>query len=218
MTMRALETLSADPRGSMGSGDMDMGRPQGRSYLNSGATTSWPKSTASFSASRMVTLSPLSTGRGRAGDGDGRATHLPSPGINTPNPFSATSPEFPKPSYNRSSVRHPNFTLSNRSTEEYARLDSACTSHFPFPEERSMLYDDRKGKHVLGLVPNSAEGFDGRSGRERDESAQGLVRDSVGDGGGRGKEEKKKKKKEGIVLWVGLQRWTWRGWKGGLLV
>jgi hypothetical protein len=156
------------------------------------------------------------------GDGNGvpRGANLTSGETinNNPNPFTATSPEFPQPSYNKSGVRHPSFSLINpgRNTEEYARLDSARTSLFRekcilyLPNEVKTPYDDRKGKHVLGLVTNPKESLDLRSRRERNESAQGLIRSKNDEekGSGRGKGNRREET-DGLAIWVGLQRWTW---------
>ncbi|KAH6865301.1 hypothetical protein BKA58DRAFT_367466 [Alternaria rosae] len=203
MTMCALEALSSDPR-SIDSRSSDMSNAAGRTYLHSASSTSWPKST-SFSANRHVILSPLSTGT----DQDDRASRhhtaqIYSPAIKSPNPFSVpntatTNPDllFPKASYIPqkhgrildSHLSALNLSLSNRTTEDYTRLNSSCTSAFPFGEEPKSPYDDRKGKEVLGLMTGNGDEVDMRSRRERNESAQGVVRSSAeerGHGGDRG--------------------------------
>jgi hypothetical protein len=228
MTMRALEALSSDPRGSG-----DGANTPGRTYLHSSSTSSWPKST-SFSANRRVNLSPLSTGADKEERvNNHRSARIYSPAVKTPNPFAATITSdaansdlpIPKASYippKHSSILDShlyalNFSLSKRNTEDYTRLDSARTDAFPFSEEPKSLYDDRKGKCVLGLMTGKEEGFDVdmRSRRERNESAQGLVRSSdrqnaQGGGGGGGAEVGVREVvKGGVVIWVGVRRWTW---------
>jgi len=232
MTMRALEALSSDPRSIDPRVSSDIANAAGRTYLHSASTTSWPKST-SFSANRHVTLSPLSTGDG---DQDDRASRhrtaqIYSPAIKSPNPFSVpntanttiTNPDLliPKASYipqKHASILDShlsalNFSLSNRTTEDYTRLNSCCTSAFPFGDEPKSPYDDRKGKEVLGLMTGTGNGdeHDMRSRRERNESAQGVVRGSGEEGGrgGGGERGGVSMEGDGVVVLVGLRRWTW---------
>jgi hypothetical protein len=174
MTMRALESLNS-PTGSIS-------HPPGQSYLHSATTTDFPKS-ASLSTSRHVTLSPVSTDR---------PAQPPAHFVKTPYPFTAKK-EFPKPkSRPRQKGSHPG--LDGRDAEEYARLDSAYGE-----EEVKDPHDDRKGKHVLGLVAIGGE-FDLRSRLGRIESAQGLIRSCAGSG---------REGAEGVV-WLSLERRTWR--------
>ncbi|RYN42944.1 hypothetical protein AA0114_g10302 [Alternaria tenuissima] len=184
--MRALEALSADPKSnenverSVGKGVEKV--EAGRSYLNSGTTTSWPKSVTSLSANRQIRLSALSTGTVTPKRGqEARRGHdwAASPYVSGMNPFATPLPDtalsFPAMGYTCDSNPLPNFSLpasnpSSRSTEDYARLDSACTSIFPeevasyLPHKPETAYNARKGKHVLGLVTTSVEGLDLRSG------------------------------------------------------
>lgn len=240
-TMRALEALSADPKSNENlkrdTGKKAEKMEAGRSYLNSGTTISWPKSMTLLSANRQIRLSALSTGtvipkRGqeaRRGD-DCAASHIPStsPYVNGTNPFATPLPDttlsFPAVGYSCDPNPLPNFSLSAshpsiRSTEDYARLNSAYTSIFPeevtshLPDKPKTAYNARKGKHVLGLVTTSAEALDLRSRRERNESAQGLIRSQAE--AGHGKERKDSNARQnagGLVIWAGVERWTW-GWR-----
>ncbi|KAI4680756.1 uncharacterized protein J4E84_007896 [Alternaria hordeiaustralica] len=233
MTMRALEALSSEPRSIDPRVSSDMANAAGRTYLHSASSTSWPKST-SFSANRHVTLSPLSTGDENQDDRASRhrTAQIYSPAaIKSPNPFSVPNTAttntghdllIPKPSYipqkHASTILDShlsalNFSLSNRTTEDYTRLNSCCTSAFPFADEPKSPYDDRKGKEVLGLMTGNANGeeCDMRSRRERNESAQGVVRGSAeerGRGGG-GERGGVSVEEGGVVVLVGLRRWTW---------
>ncbi|CAN9479617.1 unnamed protein product [Alternaria alternata] len=231
--MRALEALSADPKSNENlerSGGKGVEKVEaGRSYLNSGTTTSWPKSVTSLSANRQIRLSALSTGTVTPKQGqEARRGHdcAAFPYVSGTNPFATPLPDtalsFPAMGYTCDSNPLPNFSLpafnpSIRSTEDYARLDSACTSIFPeevasyLPHKPETAYNARKGKHVLGLVTTSVEGLDLRSRRERNESAQGLVRSQaeLGDGKGR-KDSSARQSAGGLVIWVGMKRWTWK--------
>ncbi|RYO53501.1 hypothetical protein AA0116_g10182 [Alternaria tenuissima] len=231
--MRALEALSADPKSNEDlerSGGKGVEKVEaGRSYLNSGTTTSWPKSVTSLSANRQARLSALSTGSMTPKQGqEARGGHdcATSPYVNGTNPFATPLPDtalsFPAMGYTCDSNPLPNFSLpafnpSIRSTEDYARFDSACTSIFPeevasyLPGKPKTAYNARKGKHVLGLVTTSVERLDLRSRRERNESAQGLIRSQaeLGDGKGR-KDSSARQSAGGLVIWVGMKRWTWK--------
>jgi hypothetical protein len=96
-----------------------------------------------------------------------RPAHLPAHFFKTPYPF--TAKEFPKPK-SRPRQRGSHSGLDGRDAEEYARLDSAYGEE---EEEVKNPHDDRKGKHVLGLVATGGE-FNLRSRLERNERAQGL--------------------------------------------
>jgi hypothetical protein len=231
--MRALEALRADPKSNENlerSGGKGVGKVEaGRNYLNSGTTTSWPKSVTSLSANRQIRLSALSMGtvtpkRGQeARCGDDCAA---SQDVNRTNPFATPLPDtslsFPAMGYTCDSNCLPNFSLpasnpSIRSAEDYARLDSACTSISPegvtsyLPHKPETAYNARKGKHVLGLVTTSVEGLDLRSRRERNESAQGLIRGQAEPGDGKGRKDSSARQSAGgLVIWVGMKRWTWK--------
>jgi hypothetical protein len=118
----------------------------GRSFY-SATSTEMPKA-RSFSDARHIKLSPISVA-----DRD----HLPSHFVKTPYPFTAKK-EFPKP---KTRPRHHN---------PDGRLDSG------YGGEGSMNgYDDRKGKHVPGLMPSNGE-YDLRSRLERNTDVQGDFR------------------------------------------
>ncbi|RII19135.1 hypothetical protein CUC08_Gglean001798 [Alternaria sp. MG1] len=231
--MRALEALSADSKSNENlerSGGKGVEKVEaGRSYLNSDTTTSWPKSVTSLSANRQIKLSALSTGtvthkRGQ----EARRGHdcAASPYVNETNPFATPLPDtilsFPAMGYTCDSNRLPNFPLpafnpSIRSAEDYARLDSACTSNFPeevasyLPSKPETAYNARKGKHVLGLVTTSVEGLDLRSRRERNESVQDFIRSQAEPGDGKGRKNSSARQSAGnLVIWVEMKRWTWK--------
>jgi hypothetical protein len=231
--MRALEALSADPKSNENlerSGGKGVEKVEaGRSYLNSGTTTSWPKSVTSLSANRQIRLSALSTGTVTPKQGqESRRGHdcAASPYVSGTNPFATPLPDtnlsFPAIGYTCDPSPLPNFSLpasnpSIRSTEDYTRLDSACTSIFPeevasyLPHKPETAYNARKGKHVLGLVTTSVEGLDLRSRRERNESAQGLLRSQAEPGDGKGtKDSSARQSAGGLVIWVGIKRWMWK--------
>ncbi|KAF1834872.1 hypothetical protein BDW02DRAFT_468660, partial [Decorospora gaudefroyi] len=178
-TMRALESLNLSPTSSVSA-------PHGHTYLHSATTTTdVPKAASSLSTSRHVTLSPLSTA------GSNRPAHLPGHYIKNSYLFTAKK-EFPKPkSRPRQRGMHPG--VHARQTEEYARLDSSRGDG-----EVQTPYDDRKGKHVLGLV-TSAGDIDLRSRLERNQSAQGLARSRT-DSGTESSES---------VVWVSVRKRTW---------
>lgn len=122
-------------------------QPVDRSFLHS-ASTDFPL-LPSFSNGRRVNLSPISVA-----DRD----NLPSHFVKTPYPFTAKK-EFPKPA------------TRPRNHNPSGRLDSG------YGEGSMNEFDDRKGKHVLGLMPSDGS-YDLRSRIERNEDAQGLIRTS----------------------------------------
>lgn len=113
----------------------------------SATSTDLPK-TRSFSDARHVKLSPISVA-----DRD----HLPSHFVKTPYPFTAKK-EFPRP---KTRPRHHN---------RDARLDSGYGGGGSMNE-----YNDRKGKHAIGLMPSDGE-YDLRSRLDRNANARGVLR------------------------------------------
>ncbi|KAF1949265.1 hypothetical protein CC80DRAFT_275494 [Byssothecium circinans] len=108
-----------------------------------------------------------------------RAAHLPPHFIKTPYPFSPRK-EFPRPK-----------TRPRQST---------------YGSDKEEL-DNKKGKHVLGIVASEGE-FDLRSRLERNEEAQGIIRTRSGDGHERGRWDSGKKvdgEKE-ARLWLTLRK------------
>jgi hypothetical protein len=170
MTMRALESLNDSPSGSLI-------ETNSRTFSPSTAATSFPKF-SSFSKHRHVRLSPLSTKGGEHNNRD-RPAHLPSYFIRTPYPFTAKK-EFPKP---KSRPRQ-------RAGQDHDRLDSGYDD-----DDTKQEYDDRKGKHVLGLMASEGD-YDLRSRLERNEDAQGLLRSRTGSG----------RECEESTVWFSLQR------------
>jgi hypothetical protein len=155
-TMRALESLN-DPL----SGDFT--NSESRTFGPSSTMTDFPKF-SSFTDDRHITLSPLSTkraGRNKDNRDRDRPPNLPNYFIRTPYPFSAKK-EFPKP---KSRPRQ------RRATDSLDRLDSG----YDDDDDSQKEYNDRKGKHILGLVA-SEEQYDLRSRLERNEEAQGITR------------------------------------------
>jgi hypothetical protein len=122
----------------------NISQPPDRSYLHSDSTD-FP-TLPSFTNGRRINLSPISIA-----DRD----NLPSHFVKTPYPFTAKK-EFPKP------------TTRPRQHNARSRLDSG------YAEDSMNEFDDRKGKHVLGLVPSDGS-YDLRSRLERNEDAQGLI-------------------------------------------
>lgn len=175
MTMRALESLT--PSGSLS-------KSQGRSYLLSATTPDLPKKT-SFTADRHIKLSPLLTADPE------RPAHLPSHFIKTPYPFTAKK-EFPKP---KSRPRQCGADGGNDQVSgEFTRLDSG------YGEKTSRKeHDDKKGKHILGLVASGGE-YDLRSRLERNEDAQGIFRSRAGSG----------REGDESAIWLSLRRQVWR--------
>jgi hypothetical protein len=187
LTMRALESLNDAPSGILTHSDS-------RIFDSSGTMSEFPK-LSSFSNDRHIKLSPLSTKRIRR-DRD-RPAHLPSYFIRTPYPFTAKK-EFPKPK-SRPRQRVVTGSLHNRDMESLDRLDSGYDDN----ESSTKEYDDRKGKHVLGLVPSQGH-YDLRSRLERNEEAQGIVRsrtDSQREG-------------QDSTIWLSLQQRAQRKEKG----
>ncbi|CAO2654292.1 Nn.00g110250.m01.CDS01 [Neocucurbitaria sp. VM-36] len=174
-TMRALEALSPSA---------SLSQAQGRSYPHSTTTSSFPK-LSSFTAVRHIKITPLSTVDHE------RPAHLPSHFIKTPYPFTAKK-EFPKPK-SRPRQRGVGGTDS-KGAGEFERLDSGYSE-----QELRKEYDDRKGKHMLGLVCSEGE-YDLRSRMERNEDAQGVIRSVVGSG----RDSKER------VVWLSLQKRAWR--------
>lgn len=117
--------------------------------------SSFPK-LSSFSKDRHIKLSPLRT---KSIEDPDRPPHLPSHFIKTPYPFTAKK-EFPKP---KSRPRQHNATTG------WHRMDSG------YSEKVRDSYDDRKGKHVLGLASVDGE-YDQRSRLQRNGDAQGVIR------------------------------------------
>jgi hypothetical protein len=156
MTMRALESLNDSPSGVLT-------RTNSQTFSPSSAATSFPRF-SSFSNNRHVTLSPLST-KGTENNNRDRPAHLPSYFIKTPYPFT-TKKEFPKP---KSRPRQ-------RPGADHDRLDSGYDD-----DDGQKEYDDRKGKHVLGLMASEGD-YDLRSRLERNEDAQGIIRSRAGSG------------------------------------
>lgn len=157
-TMRALESLNDAPSGILTNSNSRIFNP-------SESVSAFPK-LSSFTNDRRIKLSPLSTKRTRR-DRD-RPAHLPSYFIRTPYPFTAKK-EFPKPK-SRPRQRVVTGSLHTRDMESLDRLDSGYDDN-----DSNKEYDDRKGKHVLGLVPSQGH-YDLRSRLERNEEAQGVIR------------------------------------------
>jgi len=124
---------------------------------------------ASLSDHEHVLFSPLSL-QSQQFDPD-RPAHLPAHFVKTPYPFTAKK-EFPKP---KTRPRQHGFA-DGISHAEYA-------------------YDDKEGRHILGLVPSEGE-YDLRSRLERNEDAQGVCRTE-------------RKSSDGVretVVWLSLRR------------
>lgn len=145
-----------------------------RTFGPSSTVVGFPKF-SSFTNGRHITLSPLSSKRA-ACDRD-RPAHLPSYFIWTPFPFTAKK-EFPKPK-SRPRQRVVSEPPHSGGLASLDRFDSGYDD-----TESQKEYDDRKGKHVLCLVPSEGH-YDLRSRLERNEEAQEVIRsraDSGGDG------------------------------------
>ncbi|KAF1848423.1 uncharacterized protein K460DRAFT_266582, partial [Cucurbitaria berberidis CBS 394.84] len=174
MTMRALEALSPSA---------SLSRAQGRSYAHSGTTSEFPR-LSSFTADRRIKISPLSIVDRE------RPAHLPSHFIKTPYPFTAKK-EFPKP---KTRPRQSGQNEDGRGAGGFERLDSDYSE----PDFKTE-YDDRKGKHLQGLISSGGE-YDLRSRLERNEYAQGVIRNQTGSG----------KENAERVVWLSLQKRAWR--------
>jgi hypothetical protein len=173
MTMRALESLNQSPSG----------------ILNEPSSHTFPK-LSSFSNDRHIKLSPLQI---NAAERDAeRPAHLPDHFIKTPYPFSAKK-EFPKP---KSRPRQHSGLERPYSVDGFKRLDSGYSDGEDLEKKE---YDDRKGKHVLGLKASEGE-YDLRSRLERNVDAQGVIRSRAGSGREGGES----------AVWLSLERQSWR--------
>ncbi|KAF2027890.1 hypothetical protein EK21DRAFT_70964 [Setomelanomma holmii] len=175
MTMRALESLDQSPSG----------------ILNDPDSQIFPK-LSSFTNNRHIKLSPLKT-RSTERDTE-RPAHLPDHFIKTPYPFTAKK-EFPKPisrPRQHSGVDRP----YSGGTDGFTRLDSGYGDGEDLEKKE---YDDKKGKHVLGLMASGGE-YDLRSRLERKEDAQGVIRSRAGSGREGGES----------TVWLSLERQSWR--------
>jgi hypothetical protein len=186
MTMRALESLNDSPSGILT-------KSNSRTFGPSSTSNDFPKF-SSFTNDRHITLSPLTTKRtGRDKD---RPAHLPAHFIRTPYPFTAKK-VFPKPQQrprqHAGSDEHP---ARRRGSLSLDRLDSGYDDN---DNDSQREYDDRKGKHVLGLMASEGQ-YDLRSRLERNSEAQGVIR-SRDDPGREG---------EDSTVWLSLQRKTYR--------
>ncbi|KAH7410253.1 hypothetical protein DE146DRAFT_343513 [Phaeosphaeria sp. MPI-PUGE-AT-0046c] len=160
MTMRALESLNDAPSGILTNSNS-------RIFDPAEAVSEFPK-LSSFTNDRHVKLRPLSTKRTRRSRD--RPAHLPSYFIRTPYPFTARK-EFPKPkSRPRQRVVTGSLHGMEMNMNSLDRLDSGYDDN-----DSNKEYDDRKGQHVLGLVPSQGH-YDLRSRLERNKEAQGAVR------------------------------------------
>jgi hypothetical protein len=178
MTMRALESLTDTPSGNMNSSISHT--------LGPSSTVADFPAFSSLTDDRHITLSPLSIKR--AGRDRDRPDHLPNYFIRTPYPFTAKK-EFPKP---KSRPRQHVGTDRPYSGEVNSldRLDSGYDDN-----DSQKEYDDRKGKHVLGLKATTGQ-YDLRSRLERNEEAQGIIRSRPGSG----------KDDEDSTVWLSLQK------------
>lgn len=118
--------------------------------------------------------------------------HLPAHFVRTPYPFSVKK-EFPK-LQNRPRSRGISERPLSSDTDGFIRLDSGYGEDMETRE-----YDDRKGKHVLGLMASEGE-YDLRSRLERNQDEQGLIRSRAGSGCERGES----------TVWLSLERRSWR--------
>jgi hypothetical protein len=184
-TMRALESLNDSPSGGLSNSES-------RTFAPSSTMTDFPKF-SSFTNDRHITLSPLSTkraGRNRDNRDRNRPPGLPSHFIRTPYPFTAKK-EFPKPSLR---------PRQRRGTDSLDRLDSGYDDDDEDEDVDSQKeYNDRKGKHVLGLIPSQGQ-YDLRSRMERNEEAQGIV----------GARSDSLREREESSIWLSLQKKPYR--------
>jgi hypothetical protein len=179
-TMRALELLDDSPNGVLTNSESQTFGP-------SSTMTDFPK-LSSFTNDRHITLSPLSTkraGHNRNSQDRDPPPNLPSYFIRTPYPFSAKK-EFPKP---KSRPRQ------RQGTDSADRLDSG----YDDDDESQHEYSDKKGKHVLGLLPSEGQ-YDLRSRLERNEEAQGIIRTR----------STSLRESEESIIWLSLQRKSYR--------
>ncbi|KAH3919552.1 hypothetical protein HBI56_028180 [Parastagonospora nodorum] len=183
MTMRALESLNDSPSGILTNSNS-------RTFGPSSTVADFPKF-SSFTNDRHITMSPLSTKH--AGRDRERPANLPSHFIRTPYPFTAKK-VFPKP---KSRPRQHAGTDRSHSAgpagSSVDRLDSG------YDDDSQKEFDDRKGKHVLGLMASEGH-YDLRSRLERNEDAQGVIR-SRSDSGNEGRDS---------TVWLSLHRKTHR--------
>jgi hypothetical protein len=182
MTMRALESLTDSPSGNINSFNSHT--------LGPSSTVGDFPAFSSLTDDRHITLSPLSNKR--AGRDRDRPEHLPNYFIRTPYPFTAKK-EFPKP---KSRPRQHTGTDRPYSGDlnSLDRLDSGYDDN-----DSQKEYDDRKGKHVLGLKASTGQ-YDLRSRLERNEEAQGVVRSRTGSG----------KDDEDSTVWLSLRKRAYR--------
>jgi hypothetical protein len=179
-TMRALESLNDSPTAALTNSES-------RTFGPSSTMTDFPK-LSSFTNDRHIRLSPLSTkraGRNRNSRDRDRPPNLPSYFHRTPYPFSAKK-EFPKP---KSRPRQ------RRGTDSLDRLDSG----YDDDDESQHEYSDKRGKHVLGLMPSEGQ-YDLRSRLERNEEAQGIIRTR----------STSLRESEESTIWLSLQRKSYR--------
>lgn len=169
MTMRALESLNLSPS----------------SILLDSNNQLFSKRKSFTDERRHIKLSPLPLKEVEDHD---RPAHLPAHFVRTPYPFSAKK-EFPKPQNRPRSHGLSERPLSS-DTEGFIRLDSGYGEDM---ENRE--YDDRKGKHVLGLMASEGE-YDLRSRLERNQDEQGIIRSRAGSGRERGES----------TVWLSLER------------
>jgi hypothetical protein len=188
-TMRALESLNDSPSGGLSNSES-------RTFAPSSTMTDFPKF-SSFTNDRHITLSPLSTkraGRNRDNRDRDRPPDLPNYFIRTPYPFTARK-EFPKPNSRPRQRRGP---------DSLDRLDSGYDDDDEDGDgdgdgDSQKEYNDRKGKHVLGLISSRGQ-YDLRSRLERNEEAQGIV----------GTRSGSLKEREESSIWLSLQRQHYR--------
>ena len=178
MTMRALGSLNLSPT--------ETSHPHGMTYLQSPTTTDFHRSFSFPNSQRVTASSTLSVN-------SERSTYQSSNFFRMPHAFT-TKRSSKSRSRPRESSTYPG--LEGRDDEEYARLESAMGG-----EELRTPYDDRKGKHVLGIVAQEGR-LDLRSRLERNESAQGVVKSYAGSGSESAER----------VVWLSLKR---RGWRKG---
>jgi hypothetical protein len=189
MTMRALESLNDSPSGILT-------KPNSRNFGPSSTLNDFPKF-SSFTNDRHITLSPLSTRR--AGRDKDRPAHLPAHFIRTPYPFTAKK-VFPKPKQRpRQRAGSDELPTRRRGSLSLDRLDSGYDDN-----DSQREYDDRKGKHVLGLMASEGQ-YDLRSRLERNSEAQGVIRSRADS----------RREGEDSVVWLSLQRRSYRQAQGG---
>jgi hypothetical protein len=163
ITMRALESLSPTASFSMAHGPFTPGN--GRKYSLSVPQPTFQRSSSTrLTPDRGIKLAPITTTYEEDPD---RPKYLPDHFVKTPYPFSAKK-EFPKP---RTRPRKHDFDSLNGNGNEriYDGIGESDNDSF---------HDQAKGKHVLGIVASEGT-FDLRSRAERNEDAQGIIRNET---------------------------------------